>query len=48
MSEFLQEIEPCNFDMKFDGEEEVELKFVYEIDGDDEETLKLKGRLYQK
>lgn len=47
MPDFLQEIEPCNFDMKFDGEE-VELKFVYEIDGDDEETLRLKGKLYQK
>lgn len=33
--------------MKFDGTE-VELKFVFEIDGDGEETLKIRGKLYQK
>ncbi len=47
MPEFLQEIEPVDFSMRFDGQQ-VELKFVYDIDGDDEETLKVRGKLYQK
>ncbi len=47
MPELLQEIEPVDFNMRFDGQQ-VELKFVYDIDGDDEETLKVRGKLYQK
>jgi hypothetical protein len=46
MDGFLQDIQPSDFDMRFDGEQ-IELKFTFEVDEEDEETLKLVGKLYQ-
>jgi hypothetical protein len=46
MDGFLQDIQPSDFDMRFDGDQ-IELKFTFEVDEEDEETLKLVGKLYQ-
>ena len=35
MDGFLQDIQPSDFDMRFDGEQ-IELKFTFEVDEEDE------------